>query len=105
MYLYTTFVKVPTDGKYIFSMNTSSKAFVRLHEAHLFDADFGYQPGTELIKEVFLKAGYHPISIYLLKNSEAKETITIKWKIAMDAKWKNLDSDDLFHFKKRPNYR
>ena len=101
MFLYTTFVKVPKDGKYSFSMNTSSKAFVRLHDASLFDADFGYQPGTELSKEVFLKAGYHPISVYLLKKSAAQETIDLKWKTSAATDWKNLDGNDLFQLKKR----
>lgn len=100
MFLYTGFVKIPTDGKYSFSMKTSSKAFVRLHEANLFDADFGYQAGTELEEEVFLKAGYHPVSIYLLKNSKTNETINIKWKSALQVSWKNLEVSDLFHSKK-----
>lgn len=100
MFLYTTFVKVPTDGKYSFSMNTTSKAFVRLHQANLFDADFGYQAGTELTEEVYLKAGYHPISVYLLKKSEANEKIDLKWKSASAADWKNLDGSDLFQMKK-----
>ena len=101
MYLYSAFVKVPADGQYSFSMNTSSKAFVRLHDASLFDADFGYQPGTELSKEVFLKAGYHPISVYLLKKSAAQETIDLKWKTSAAKDWKNLDGNDLFQLKKR----
>lgn len=100
MFLYTTFVKVPTDGKYSFSMNTTSKAFVRLHEANLFDADFGYNPGTELTEEVFLKAGYHPISVYLLKKSSANEKIDLKWKSSAATDWKNLSGNDLFHMKK-----
>ncbi|KVV15140.1 arylsulfatase [Flavobacterium sp. TAB 87] len=100
MFLYTTFVKIPTDGKYNFSMNSSSKAFVRLHQAILFDADFGYQAGTELTSAVFLKAGYHPISVYVLKNSEVTATINLKWKSAQEADWKNLEETDLFQSKK-----
>ena len=100
MFLYTTFVKVPTDGKYSFSMNTTSKAFVRLHQANLFDADFGYQTGTELTEEVFLKAGYHPISVYLLKKSDANETINLKWKQSTANDWKHLNRNDLFQMKK-----
>ena len=56
-------------------MKTSSKAFVRLHDAILFDADFGYQAAKELTANVFLKAGYHPISVYLLKKSTAFLTL------------------------------
>ncbi|MEC5164492.1 arylsulfatase A-like enzyme [Flavobacterium sp. PL11] len=101
MFLYTTFVKVPTDGKYNFSMQTSSRAFVRLHEANLFDADFGYHSGTELNEEIYLKAGYHPISVYLLKKSESAETIDLKWKLSAATDWKNLDRNDLFQTKNK----
>lgn len=97
MILYTGFVKIPADGKYSFSLKTSGKAFMRLHEANLFDADFGYQANKELKKEVFLKAGYHPVSIYMLKKSKVDETISIKWKSAAAKDWKALKSNDLFY--------
>ena len=92
---YTAYIRIPADGKYSFSFQSPSKAFVRLHEAAFFDADFGYRPGAALTKEVFLKAGYHPISIYLLKNSSKDESIVWKWKKPGSEKWKTIRKKDL----------
>lgn len=100
MILYTGFIKVPSDGKYNFSMQTSGKAYVRLHQASLFDADFGYQKDKELTKNVFLKAGFHPVSVYLLQNSGVNNTTTIKWKAASAEDWKVLEGNDLYYSKK-----
>lgn len=92
---FTAYLMIPADGKYSFSFQSPSKAFVRLHEAAFFDADFGYRPGAALTKEVFLKAGYHPISIYLLKNSSKDESIVLKWKKPGSEKWKAIRKKDL----------
>lgn len=48
----TFYLKVPEDGNYVFYMKTpaqkKAKAFVRLHDMHLLDADFKYRPGSEV---------------------------------------------------------
>lgn len=100
MVLYTGFVKIPADGKYNFSFQTAGKAFVRLHQASLFDADFDYQKNKELTKEVSLKAGYHPVSVYLLQKSGVNNSTIIKWKPAEAEDWKVLEANDLYYSKK-----
>lgn len=97
MVLCRGFIKVPADGQYSFSLKTSGRAYMRLHDASLFDADFGYQPEKELIQDVFLKEGHHPISVYLLKKSKGGETITIKWKPIEGTIWEVLDANDIYH--------
>ncbi|MEG1227599.1 MAG: sulfatase-like hydrolase/transferase [Flavobacterium sp.] len=97
MILYKGYIKVPADGKYSFSLKTSGKAYMRLHNASLFDADFGYQSNKELIQEVNLKEGYHPVSIYVLKQSNTNESITIKWKGKEASDWKVLGDKELFY--------
>ncbi len=97
MMLYKGFIKIPVDGKYSFSLKTSGKAFMRLHDASLFDADYGYEADKELTQMVYLKSGYHPVSIYLLKKSKNNETITIKWKAAETTNWKLMEETDLYH--------
>ena len=97
MTLYKGYIKVPADGKYSFSLKTSGKAYMRLHNASLFDADFGYQSNKELIQEVNLKKGYHPVSIYVLKQSNTNESITIKWKGKEASDWKVLGDKELFY--------
>lgn len=97
MIRYKGYIKVPADGKYSFSFKTSGKAYMRLHQASLFDADYGYQSNKELIQEVNLKEGYHPVSIYLLKQSKNNETITVKWKGKEASDWKVLGDKELFY--------
>jgi len=90
MLLYQAYIQVPADGKYNFSFETSGKAFVRLHEAELFDADFNYSSNTTLTQTLYLKKGYHPVTIYLLKNPNVKEAITFKCKSANASAWKEI---------------
>lgn len=90
MIVYEGYIKIPADGKYSFSLQTPGKAYMRLHEASLFDADFDYKPNTELVRDVYLKAGYHPVTIYLLTKANEKDMLTIKWKEANASEWKEI---------------
>jgi hypothetical protein len=53
----------PTNGAYTFHLACDAGAEVRMHEALLFDDDFG-RAGSELSAMIQLKAGLHPIRIY-----------------------------------------
>ncbi len=64
------YLDVPADGAYTFYLVADGKAFVRLHDMELLDADKGYAPGTEVSSNlgkqknpVYLKAGLHPITM------------------------------------------
>ena len=78
------YLNVPETGKYVFFMKTpvkkGARAFVRLHDAHLLDAEYGYKPGAEVsssmgehttendpastgMKPVPLEKGWHPFII------------------------------------------
>lgn len=91
MIVYEAYIKIPADGKYSFSLQAPGKAYMRLHEATLFDADYDYRPKTELVQDVYLKAGYHPVSIYLLTKPNEKETIALKCKSATAVEWKEIN--------------
>ncbi|GAC1427194.1 MAG: arylsulfatase [Chitinophagaceae bacterium] len=95
--LYQGFIKVPADGQYRFSFSASGKGFMRLHEANLFDADFGYQPGTTLFQTVYLKAGYHPVVIDVLTKAGINNKIILQWKQGESADWKLLEANDFYH--------
>ncbi len=60
------YINVPEDGEYTFYLTAGAKAFIRLHEAILLDADYGYKAGTTKQTTINLKAGMHPINIYYI---------------------------------------
>lgn len=51
-FLRKLYLRVPEDGSYRFYLKTpavkGARAFVRLHDMHLLDADFKYRPGAEV---------------------------------------------------------
>ena len=89
MLFYTAYLKIDTKGVYTFALKTDNKAFVRLHDAHLFDTNIDYTPNTELQKLVLLEAGYHPIKVYYLKQSKSKGMIDLKFK-SKNGSWVNV---------------
>jgi len=93
--VYTTNIKIPKSGKYIFSLKTNSKAFVRLHEAHLLDADFNYTSDSLIQKEVVLEKGFHPLKIYYLKNDNPSKLV-LKWK-PENGEWRELKKEDCYY--------
>lgn len=56
-------VHVAEPGRYRISMQTKSKAFVRLHEAGILDADFNKDKRGSVAIELNLGDGYHPLII------------------------------------------
>lgn len=56
-------VQVVESGRYLISLQTKAKAFVRLHEAGIIDADYKKDRGVSTEIELNLGDGYHPLSI------------------------------------------
>jgi len=78
--LFSGYVRVPADGSYTFYLTTDTGAFVRLHDAQLIDADFGYTGGTEQSSgSILLKAGYHPLHIHYRHATAASHALTLQW--------------------------
>lgn len=102
------YINVPEDGSYTFYLTAGSKSFVRLHDMQLFDADFGYQTGTERKTTVFLKAGLHPMRLFyhVFKrgNNSLKQTngqlLSLQWEGPGFEK-KALTSKDFYSPKSR----
>jgi len=95
MTCYEGFIKIPADGKYTFSMQTTGKAYLRLHEATLIDEDFGYQSNTKVIKDVYLKAGYHAIKLNYLLQKGVSPQLKLKWK-SDKSDW--MDANAFYHY-------
>lgn len=78
--LFTGYLRVPAEGDYRFFLTTDTGAFVRLHEAQLIDADYGYTAGGEAASgAIRLKAGHHPIRIYYRHGSSPDHALALEW--------------------------
>ncbi len=85
--VFSGWIKAPVDGTYQFFLSASDKAFFKIHDAGIIDADFGYKAGTEKTTTVKLKAGYHPITIYYLKKEGSKNSrLSFLWSYEGQAK-------------------
>jgi arylsulfatase A-like enzyme len=86
MTYYEGFIKIPADGDYVFSLQSTGKAYLRLHEISLVDEDFDYVPNTEITRTVKLKAGVHPIKLYHLNSSGTAPQLQFRLKNEQSAK-------------------
>ncbi|WP_052266061.1 sulfatase-like hydrolase/transferase [Pedobacter kyungheensis] len=88
---YQGMLKIEKKGTYTFKLSIGSKAFVKLHQINLLDADFGYTSGQVIEKTVMLDAGYHPLSIYALKSANNNLKIDFKGE---DGVWHSLSGEN-----------
>lgn len=71
------FLKVSKEGNYEFHLVTKAKAVVKVHDANLIDADFGYQ-GDGRSASIRLSAGLHPLTIWATTQGESAE-FSLEW--------------------------
>ena len=72
------YLRVPADGAYTFYLKADSRAFLRIHEAAVIDADYGYD-GEERTGDIPLKAGLHPFRLYYASQATAEGTLPFAW--------------------------
>lgn len=78
-YLWQGYLDVPVAGEYFFGLQTNGRAIIRIHQALLVDADFGYTPGTTRKSGMIrLAAGLHPVTIHFLTGADSPE-IELTW--------------------------
>lgn len=96
MIMYKTFIKIPKRGLYTFKLISDNSAFVKLHEFNLLDADFDYKTGEVVQRAVTLDEGYHPLTIYCLKDQNVKKGFKLQIKAA-SGKWEDLGEKNCFY--------
>lgn len=69
---FKTWIHVENAGKYQLSFSTPTKGFVRVHEAGVLDADFGYNADRKIKATVYLGKGYHPVRATVLTDNHGK---------------------------------
>lgn len=80
------YLQIPADGEYTFYLTAKGKAFLRIHQAAVIDADFDYQPGTEQTATINLKSGLHPFHLYYIATSGDNPLLTFDWSVAGNEK-------------------
>ena len=94
--LLTGFLHVPSDGEYTIELSTDTGAVLRLHNATLIDADFGYQTSTVKAATVRLQAGLHPIALNYRHGRLAPAALALKWS-GPGFTTQSLSAEVLFH--------
>ena len=78
--LITGFLKAPADGEYTLILAADTEALLRIHEATVIDADFGYVAGREISETIRLKAGMHPFRLAYTHRGNGAPMLDLRWK-------------------------
>jgi len=73
------YVKIQESGTYTFALKAKGEALLRIHDATVIDADYGYTWGKKMSGSVMLRAGYHPIKLYHKKSPSGKYDFNLLW--------------------------
>lgn len=91
---YEGIIRVPADDEYCFYLTTSGKAFLKIHDASVIDADYNYHAGSEKAGKIRLKAGLHPFKLTVLQTEKNPQTL-LQWSSSGFSK-RNLTSENLY---------
>lgn len=73
------FLKISSDGEYTFALTSEQNALLRIHDATVIDADYGYSVGSEKTGTLKLRAGLHPFRLYYMGNKKGKPFLNLEW--------------------------
>jgi len=77
--LFSGYLNVPQDGGYTFYLQADTGALLRIHDATVVDADFGYKAGNEVSGTIQLKAGLHAFRLYYARRDQGKPRLNFSW--------------------------
>lgn len=77
--LFSGFLEVPEEGNYTFYLQADTGALLRLHEATVIDADFGYTGGREASGAIRLAKGPHPFRLYYARQTRGAPALKFLW--------------------------
>ncbi len=73
------YLNIPSDGEYTFYISSDEAAFLRIHEAAVIDADYGYEKQTEKAGTIKLKAGAHSFKLYTKVSGSGNAMCNFTW--------------------------
>lgn len=68
--VFSGYISAPKDGEYTFHIACDGKAFFRIHDIQVTDADYGYPGNLARITTLFLKAGLHPFTLSYYRDAD-----------------------------------
>ena len=76
---FTGYLKIPQDGDYTFYLTADTGALLRIHDATVIDADYGYPGGKEVSGSIRLQAGLHPFRLYYTHRNPVTPCLNFSW--------------------------
>jgi arylsulfatase A-like enzyme len=77
--LFSGYVSAPQDGDYTFYLRADTGAVLRIHDATVIDADYGYHGGDEASGSIRLQAGLHPFRLFYARKSKGTPELDFEW--------------------------
>lgn len=78
--VFTGYISVPADGEYSFYLACDTKAFLRIHDIQVIDADYGYPGGLPRTGTIVLKKGLHPFRLsYHRDQDQGEPFLKLDW--------------------------
>jgi hypothetical protein len=73
-------LKIPRDGSYTFSLAADTGALLRIHDATVIDADYGYTGGSEASGTIQLSEGLHPFRLFYSRRTNGVPSLKLSWR-------------------------
>lgn len=77
--LFRGYLEIPQDGNYTFYLSADTGALLRIHDATVVDADFGYRGGQTVSGAIRLQAGLHPFRLYYARRGQGRPALDFAW--------------------------
>jgi arylsulfatase A-like enzyme len=77
--LFSGCLNIHRDGEYIFHLRADTGAVLRIHDATVIDADFGYTPGKAVQGAIKLHAGWHPFRLFYAHGTKGQPSLNLTW--------------------------
>jgi len=78
--VWTGYIQAPADGEYHFYFSCDTKAFLRIHDIQVLDADYGYPGGLPREATIVLKKGLHPFRLsYHRDEDQGEPFLKLDW--------------------------
>lgn len=78
--VYSGYISAPADGEYRFYLTADTKAFLRIHDIQVIDADYGYPGGLPREGTIVLKKGLHPFRLsYHRDQDQGEPFLKLDW--------------------------